>query len=132
VLSATVGCSAPEYLRREGEPAFRRAELTALEAALALDAVVATGGGVVTSSSARDLLRAEVTVWLDCDDVTLRARLGGVDRPLIGDDPDAALRRLRDERAQWYEEVARVRVDASGPLRHVVQRVRDAISEVVR
>ena len=132
VLSATVGCAAPEYLRREGEEAFRRAELTALEAALAVDGVVATGGGVVTSASARDLLRAEVTIWLDCDDDTLRSRLGGVDRPLLGEDVETALVRLRREREVLYREVARVRVDASGALRDVTQRVRDAAGEVVR
>jgi shikimate kinase len=119
-------------LRREGEAAFRRAELTALEAALAVDGVVSTGGGVVTSQGARDLLRAEVTIWLDCDDDALRTRLGGVDRPLLGEDVDAALTRLRREREAFYREVARVRVDATGPLRDVAQRVQDAASEVVR
>jgi shikimate kinase len=132
VLSAAVGCAASEYLRREGEAEFRRAELAALESALAVDGVVSTGGGVVTSASARELLRAEVTIWLDCGDETLHTRLGGVDRPLLGEDVDAALKRLRTEREAFYQDVSRARVDATGRLRDVTQRVMDAASEVAQ
>jgi len=132
VLGARVGVPAAQYLRREGEGAFRRAELAALETALATDGVVATGGGVVTSQGARELLRAQVTVWLDCDDGVLVSRLAGVDRPLLGDDVEAALVRLRHEREPHYLDVSRVRVDASGSLDEVARRVRDAAIEVTR
>jgi shikimate kinase len=91
---------------------------------------VATGGGVVTTSAARELLRAQVTLWLDCDDDVLKSRLGGVDRPLIGEDVGAALALLRRERATLYAEVARVRIDASGQLVDVTKRARDAASAV--
>jgi shikimate kinase len=130
LLSQAVGRSAPEYLRQEGLVAFRNAELAALEVALNADGVVATGGGVVTTFAARELLRAQVTLWLDCDDDVLRSRLGGVDRPLIGEDVGAALAQLRRERATLYAEVARVRIDASGQLVDVTKRARDAASAV--
>jgi shikimate kinase len=130
LLSQAVGCRAPEYLRREGVVAFRNAELAALEEALKGDAVVATGGGVVTTSAARELLSAQVTLWLDCDDDVLLSRLGGVDRPLIGEDAGAALVQLRRERATLYAEVARARIDASGSLVDVTKRTRDASSAV--
>jgi shikimate kinase len=132
VLAANVGGPAAEYLRREGERAFRRAELVALEGALTSPGVVATGGGVVTTAHARELLRAEVTCWLDCDDDVLLARLGDVERPLLGEDAAGALARLRAQRTGFYDEVSRVRVDASGTLDEVTRRVRDGASEVVR
>ncbi len=67
--------------------------------ALGVDAVVATGGGVVTTPEGRDELRSAVTVWLDAaDDVIVIPRLDDVERPLLGADPGAALATLRRER----------------------------------
>jgi shikimate kinase len=132
LLSESVGCAAPEYLRREGVAAFRQAELSALREALKGDGVVATGGGVVTTPDARAMLVEEVTLWLDCDDATLIPRLGGVERPLLGDDPEASLRRLRLEREGYYREVSRASVDASGDPHEVATRVSDALSEVTK
>jgi shikimate kinase len=66
-----------------------------------------------------------VTVWLDCDDDVLLDRLGDVDRPLLDHDPDAALALLRAQRTPWYEEVSKVRVDASGSLDVVARTVMD-------
>jgi shikimate kinase len=123
-----VGCPASEYLRREGEEAFRTAELAALREALGEDNVVATGGGVVATPAARELLVKQVTFWLDCDDVVIAARLGRVDRPLIGEDVEASLLALRRERVGWYQEVSRARIDASGTVRDVTKRVRDALA----
>jgi shikimate kinase len=127
-----VGCPAAEYLRREGLAAFRSVELDALRLALEGNGVVSTGGGVVTTSAARELLQSSVTFWLDCDDAVLAARLGDVDRPLIGDDIDAAIAQLRRERATLYAEVARARIDASGNPEAVARRVRDIAHEVTR
>lgn len=127
VLSATVGCSAAEFLRARGEEAFRREEVAALVAALAADAVVATGGGAVVSGDARALLGAELTVWLDCDDTVLLERLGESDRPLLGEDPAGALARLRTEREGWYREVATLKVDTSGEVGEALARLRDAL-----
>jgi shikimate kinase len=132
VLGRAVGCPASLYLRREGEEAFRTAEVAALTEVLDQDNVVATGGGVVTTRAARELLVKHVTFWLDCEDDVIVARLGHVDRPLIGDDVEASLAALRLERDEWYEEVSRARIDASGSLRDVTKRVRDALLEVSR
>jgi shikimate kinase len=132
LVSGAVGCPAPEYLRREGLAAFRSVELDALRTALDSDGVVSTGGGVVTTSAARELLLASVTLWLDCDDAVLTARLGDVDRPLIGADVDKAVAQLRRERATLYAEVARARIDASGEPDEVARRVRDALDEVAQ
>ncbi|MDE3108251.1 MAG: shikimate kinase, partial [Acidobacteriota bacterium] len=102
---------------------LRALENDVLDDVVARDVVVATGGGIVTTASARALLRAENTIWLDCPDDVVLTRLGDGDRPLLGDDWAASLSQLRAHRTPWYEEVSRHRVDTSGELADVVTRV---------
>ena len=132
VLSASVGCSPGQYLRTSGVDAFRREELAALRCAVVLDAVVATGGGVVSTPEARALLRSQITVWLDCSDEVLAARVGDGDRPLLGDDPPHAIAALRLERESLYREVSIARVDTSGDLDEAMERVQEALAKVSR
>jgi 3-dehydroquinate synthase/shikimate kinase/3-dehydroquinate synthase len=131
-LSSAVGCAASDFLRAAGEGEFREKERLALEQSLGADAVIATGGGVVTTKASRDLLAGERTLWLDCDDEVILARVADGDRPLLGDEPRASLARLRSEREQWYRQVSRVRVDASGTLEDVVARVLSELEEAER
>ena len=126
----SVGEPVADFLRRVGEAAFRAAELTALRMALAQFNVVATGGGAVTTAEAREVLGANLTIWLDCDDELILSRLDGGDRPLLEGDPAAALSRLRAVRTPWYSAVARTKIDASGPLEEVGERVLLALAEV--
>jgi shikimate kinase len=123
VFLAHVGVTPAAFLRTNDEPSFRLREVDALESALDSTGVVATGGGVVCTPRGRALLAHEVTVWLDCDDDVLLERLGDVDRPLLGHDPEVQLAQLRAERTAWYEEVSKVRVDASASLAEVAQAV---------
>ena len=132
VIATAVDCSCAQYLRSRGQEAFRHAELAALQSVLTSDAVVATGGGIVTIDAARDLLRGEMTLWLDCSDEVLLHRLAPGDRPLIGPDAAQSLQLLRHERDAWYRDVARARIDASGSVDEVAQRVRDTASEITR
>lgn len=127
VLAERVGRAASSYLREEGEAAFREQELEALRAALASDAVVATGAGIVTSEQARELLAREAVVWLDCDDETLVERVEEGERPLLGEDHARGLARLREERSSLYEQLALAKVDASGTLSEVTERVKTAL-----
>ncbi len=126
-VARDVGMPAAQYLREHGETAFRERELDALRPALASNGVVATGAGVVTTPEARDLLEAEFTLWLDCEDTTLLERVGDGDRPLLGDDHAAALRDLRQRREPWYRQCSQARVDSSGSFDDVVQKVLEAI-----
>ncbi len=126
-IASAVGRSVPDFLREAGEDEFRRREYETLLAALATDGVVATGGGSVTLAEARSSLAHATTYWLDCTDELILARVASGDRPLLGDDPKRALARLRTQREPWYRDVARVRIDTSGPLDEVVARV---LSEV--
>jgi 3-dehydroquinate synthase len=114
VVRAT-GRTVPEIFEAEGEAAFRAEEKRALQASLAVGggAVVAVAGGAVLDPENRALLRAEGTVvWLRATVETMALRVGrGDGRPLLGDDPLAALAGLYPERAPLYEELADVVVD---------------------
>lgn len=125
VFLAHVGVTPAAFLRTHDEPSFRLREVDALATALDSAGVVATGGGVVCTPRGRELLARAVTVWLDCDDDVLLERLGDVDRPLLGPDPDVTLVQLRVERTAWYQEVSKVRVDASSSLAEVARVVMD-------
>jgi shikimate kinase len=123
ILATNVDTSAAQYLRSEGEAAFRARELEALREALQSDAVVATGGGVVCTDAAREVLSTAFTLWLDTSDDVILTRLGDVDRPLLGDRPVEALEKLRREREAWYRDVSRARVDTAASLDEVIDLV---------
>jgi len=134
LVAATVGVAAAKYLRDEGETPFREREVEALRAALIrdTDTVIATGGGIVCSPEARELLSGEITLWLDCDDDVILARLGDVERPLLAERPAEALARLRRERAPWYEEVARARIDTSSSIEDALAQVNHEVGGMSR
>ena len=134
VLAAAVGKAAAQYLRDEGEGTFRSRELEALRAALADegDGVIATGGGIVCTPAAREALAEEFTLWLDCDDDVILARLGDVDRPLLTHAPAEALAILRGERDEWYREVSRARIDTSVTLEDVIANVTREVERSTR
>lgn len=134
VLAAAVGKAASQYLRDEGEGAFRSRELEALRAALAneTDGVIATGGGIVCTPAAREALGDEFTLWLDCDDDVILTRLSDVDRPLLAHGPAEALAMLRSERGEWYRAVSRARIDTSATLDDVIARVTREVERSTR
>jgi shikimate kinase len=109
------GKTVPEIFATEGEPAFRAQETAALQAAATSDGplVVGVAGGAVIDAANRALIRdAGLVVWLRADILTLAKRVGdGHGRPLLGDDPEAALKRLYPERRPLYDELADFAVD---------------------
>jgi shikimate kinase len=111
MIAERTGRTVREIWITDGEPAFRALETDVLVDALiqAEPSVIAAAGGVVLSEANRDALHGPEAhvVWL-CSEVDVlldRVRSGG-HRPLLDDDPEAALRRLYDERAPLYQEVA--------------------------
>jgi shikimate kinase len=123
LIASSVAMLAPDYLREFGEMHFREREFDALCSAVESTAVVATGAGIVTREAARDLIANEPALWLDADDATLVERVALGERPLLGSDHAESLRRLRTEREAWYRACARTRVDASGSIDDVLERV---------
>lgn len=112
------GRSVPELFAERGEAAFRAEEKQVLEEAVASDrpAVVSVAGGAVLDPDNRAAIRnGGKVVWLRAAVGTLAARVGtGDGRPLLGDDPAAALARLYEERRPLYAELADVVVDVDG------------------
>ena len=90
-LEAASGCSIRVLVERDGEAAFRVAELDVLRGLVEdrpADCVVATGGGVVESRAGRDLIaRLGRVVWLRSDPEACIARLDAARaaRPLLDD-----------------------------------------------
>jgi shikimate kinase len=111
MIEARTGRTVREIWNSDGEPAFRAIESEVLLDALdaATPSVVAAAGGVVLSDSNRRVLqddRAHV-VWLMADaDVLVERVKCGMHRPLLDDDPEGTLRRMYEERAPLYREVA--------------------------
>jgi shikimate kinase len=109
------GRTVPELFAERGEAAFRAEEKRALAEAVTSDGpvVVAVAGGAVLDPDNRARLRQGGTVvWLRAPVATLAQRVGtGQGRPLLNDDPAAALTRLYSVRRPIYAELADVVVD---------------------
>jgi len=114
-VAADTGRSAPEILATDGEAALRAAESAALREAVSrpVPVVMSVAGGAVLDAGNRALIRDSGTVvWLRATPATLAKRVGdGAGRPLLGEDPAAALIRLDEVRRPLYAEVADVVVD---------------------
>ena len=93
-----------------GEAGFREAEAEAVAVAAQWPepAVIAAAGGTVLAPANREALaEAGTVVWLSATVGTLLERVrSGSHRPLLGDDPEAVLRRLVEVRTPLYEDLA--------------------------
>jgi shikimate kinase/3-dehydroquinate synthase len=100
-------------LFERGEPEFRRLEEELVAEALAssVPAVIALGGGAVTSERTRELLLNAFTLWVDVDVRDAWHRSRGSGRPLARD--ETQFRGLFDERRPLYEEVSAGLVDSA-------------------
>jgi shikimate kinase/3-dehydroquinate synthase len=100
------GMPIAELFATRGEAEFRALEEELAREVLVSPAlsVVSLGGGAVTSAETRALLRAQRVVLLDIDVDEAWKRVSRSERPLAKD--EQAFRRLYDERAPIYREVA--------------------------
>lgn len=134
LVEARTGRTVREIFEADGEPAYRVLETEALVEALADPdpLVIAAAGGAVLRPENRAALERSgaFVVWLRADPAVLAARVHvGDHRPLLGDDPAAALRRLLPERADRYAQVADATVETGGvPAAAVVEQVLDLVS----
>ncbi len=114
-VEAETGLTVPELFARDGEAAFRDAEAEVLARGCADPApsVISVAGGAVLRTENRALIaRSGTVVWLRARPGTLAARVGdGAGRPLLGDEPAAAMERLSAVRAPFYAEVADLVID---------------------
>lgn len=126
LIEERAGRPIPRIFTEDGEEAFRRLEAAIVEAVSGGEgAVIATGGGAVLRRENMDRLRRNgLIVALRADPAAIRSRVGpGGERPLLGSDPDTAIRRLLAAREALYRE-ADLTVDTSAlSLDEVVARV---------
>lgn len=132
IVEAAGGAQISEIFAQEGEASFRERERQAVERALAMRAVVSLGGGAVITPAVREMLKGHSVVHLDVDHEELLRRTGRrTHRPLLLPDPDAALRRLRRERAGFYEEVEALRVHSDArPVDHVIEEIMEHLPQM--
>ena len=131
-VESSKGLTVPELFARDGEAAFRMAEARVLAEACAdpSPSVVSVAGGAVLSADNRRLIAASgIVVWLRARPETLAARVGdGVGRPLLGEDPSAALTHLLAVRSPLYAELADVILDVDDLTpAAVAERIIDAV-----
>ncbi|WP_341728750.1 shikimate kinase [Brooklawnia sp.] len=115
VIEAQQNRPVTEIFAELGEPAFRSLELDATLAALESGGVVALGGGAVTNARLRAALAGHPVIWLRATVHEAVRRVGAsTTRPLLSGDVAGNWRRLVNERAPYYEQVATIVVDTAG------------------
>jgi shikimate kinase len=113
---------------RLGEPGFRIIESQVLARCLEGSGVVATGGGVVTTESNRNLLKSHSVIYLATDGKHIPARISTRNRPLLNSG-DHSWSTIYESRKPLYQQVATHEIDTSGKsLANIVSE----ISELVR
>jgi shikimate kinase len=120
----------------DGEPAFRALERDAVrEAARRGGNVISVGGGAVLEpENVRVLRDAGVLVYLTARPDVILERIGDpASRPLLGDDPRAAVTRLLAERGPAYAAASDVTIDTSErSADEVVQDIQQALGRSER
>lgn len=110
-LEQQTGRTIPEIFAEDGEIAFRNIEASvAAELLKQENVVIATGGGLPTTSAGRRALRPSFVIWLKVSPEAAAERLLAnpetENRPLLEGSPLEKLRTLAELRAQIYEVVA--------------------------
>jgi shikimate kinase len=118
ILEHRLGVVLAKYIANVGEETFRGLESDLLRETSSESAVICTGGGIVTHSENRSLMRDKgLVVYLHADLPILLERLRGEPRkrPLLGDNElSKSLMELYKQRARDYEETAHKRIECQG------------------
>jgi shikimate kinase len=110
-----------------GESGFRKIESKVLARCLETPGVVATGGGVVTTESNRDLLKSHKVIYLSTDGRYIASRINTRNRPLLNSGSDS-WSAIYESRKPLYEQVATHEVDTSGKsLANIVSEIADLV-----
>ena len=113
----------PAIFEERGEPEFRRLEEKAMDKAIHVSAVVATGGGAILSATTRKRLKNVTVVYLSTDGKHIASRLKNGNRPLLQNGVED-WRRIYDERKPLYVETADFEVNTSGqPINASIQEI---------
>jgi shikimate kinase len=112
-VEAATGMTVADLFVEKGESTFRELEEEAVAKALVdHDGVLALGGGAVLSERTREALRPFRVVYLEVGLTSAVQRVGlGVGRPLLIGNVRSTLKRLLDERAPLYRDVADITIN---------------------
>jgi shikimate kinase len=112
VIVERTGKPITEIFTDDGEAAFRALEEQITAELLPLPGVLSLGGGAVLSPTTRASLRGHRVIWLKVGLAQSVKRVGlDTARPLLLGNVRGRLRKLLDERAVLYQEVATEVVD---------------------
>jgi shikimate kinase len=133
VIVERVGKPIADVFTEDGEPAFRAIEREVVaEMLVAVDGVLALGGGSVLDPETRARLRDHrvVSLLVGLTDGIRRTGMSTARPLLAGVNPRATFRALLDARAPLYREVATVEVDtARRSANQVARAVLEALGE---
>ncbi|MBQ9220026.1 shikimate kinase [Succinivibrio sp.] len=119
--------SIPEIFAESGESGFRKIETEVLKNCLKYDAVIATGGGIVTSNENRQLIKNNgfvVYLYASVDTQYLRTK-NDSNRPMIAvEDPRSRLNEIFTRRKPLYEEVQDCLVDTN------IQTIKQCVEQI--
>ena len=115
LIESTTGRSIPDIFHEDGEERFRAVERQVIAGLPLQDAVIATGGGVVTDPANMENLRRESTMVLLIADIdTIEQRLNRKPRPpLTGLPLREEIATMLDRRRQHYYAAADFCIDTS-------------------
>ena len=110
LIEKKAGVSIPLIFELEGESGFRKRESRVLEEVLNHEnVVIATGGGVVTQSANRAILKSfdGIVLYLKVEPEEAYERTRFFNRPLLQtQDPLSRIKQLIGEREPFYQEVS--------------------------
>ncbi|MFL6089788.1 MAG: shikimate kinase [Aeromicrobium sp.] len=111
-VEAATGLTVADIFVEKGEPTFRALEEEAVAKALVEhEGVLALGGGAVLSERTRAALQPHRVLYLEVGLANAVRRVGlSASRPLLLGNVRSTLKRLLDERAPLYREVADITV----------------------
>jgi shikimate kinase len=119
--------SITRIFEKSGEAHFRKLESEYLLRALASDAVVATGGGVVTQEINRSALQGHFVIYLSSTGRHIAARLLAGRRPLLKNGIDD-WKRIYEERKPMYEQVSSIEIETSSKsLSSIVSEIAELV-----
>lgn len=133
VIEERAGAPIDWIMDIEGEEGLRKRERKVIaELTQKTGIVLATGGGAVCDPENRLLLGGRgVVIYLDASlEQQLERTRRDSRRPLIAraDDPEEAVRRLHEERAPLYEELADYKVSTDqGSVKQVARKIADML-----
>lgn len=128
------GRSIPRIFEEEGEKGFRSIETEVLKRCLSIDAIIATGGGIVVTAENIDLLRNNglvIYLYADVDTQYIRT-LRDNNRPMIAvDDRRQRLEDIFNIRDPLYNSVNDLKIDSGASSIHdCVEQIKMKLREL--